>query len=222
MVTAKIELDELIKRYKALYTGAVSDTLDELGFRDQALPYYISPVKMDMVVAGPAFTGQGFPVDDTSNDDSNTRINMLESIKPGTVSVWATNGHFGAAHWGEIMSNAARERKCTGAVVDGGLRDTSFVLNMNFPVFCRFRNCASSVGRWSIREWMITVKIGNTTINPDDFVFGDIDGVVIIPKELTTDVLLKTEEIVTRENKMRVEIAKGVRISDVYKKYGKF
>ena len=218
----KQNLDEIIKRYKALYTGAVSDTMDELGLRNQALPHYLMPVKMDMVVAGPAFTGQGYPVDDETDDDSISRIEMLESIKPGTVSVWQTNGHMGAAHWGEIMSNAARERGCTGAVVDGGLRDTNFVLKMGFPVFCKFRVTASSVGRWRIKEWMIPVKVGETIVNPDDFVFGDIDGVVVVPKELTLEVLEKTEEVVARENKMRAELSKGVTVSEVYNKYGKF
>ena len=217
-----LTLNEIVKRYKALYTGAVSDTLDEMGLRNQALPHYIAPVKMDMMVAGPAFTGQGYPVDDVSNDDSSSRIEMLESIKPGTVSVWQTNGHMKSAHWGEIMSNAARERGCTGAVVDGGLRDTNFVLKMGFPVFCRFRIVASSVGKWEIKEWMIPIKVGETTINPDDFVFGDIDGVVVVPKDLTVEVLLKTEEVVTRENNMRAELSKGVTVSEVYRKYGKF
>jgi 4-hydroxy-4-methyl-2-oxoglutarate aldolase len=219
---ADLTLDEIIKRYKVLYSGAVADTLDELGLRDQVLPYGITPVKMDMVVAGPAFTGQGYPVGDVENDDSKSRIDMLESIKPGTVSVWQTNGHMKAAHWGEIMSNAARERGCTGAVVDGGLRDTNFVLQMGFPVFCKFRCASSSVGRWEIKEWMIPVKVGDTTVNPDDFVFGDVDGVVVVPKELTTEVLIKTEEVVTRENKMRGELASGVTVSEVYEKYGKF
>jgi 4-hydroxy-4-methyl-2-oxoglutarate aldolase len=217
-----INLDELVKRYKNLYTGAVSDTLDEMGLRNQALPYYIMPIKLDMVVAGPAFTGQGYPVGDTTNNDSSTRIRMLESIKPGTVSVWSSAGHFESAHWGEIMSNAARERGCTGAVVDGGLRDTNFVLKMDFPVFYRFRCSASSIGRWEIREWLVPIKIGETMVLPDDFIFGDVDGVVVIPKDLTEEVLAKTEEVVARENKMRVELSSGVTVSEVYRKYGKF
>jgi regulator of RNase E activity RraA len=217
-----ISMDEIIKRYKALYTGPVADAMDEMGLRNQSLPYYITPLKMDMVVAGPAFTGQGFPIDDIKNDDSKTRINMLESIKPGTVSVWQTNGHTESAHWGEIMSNAARERGCTGSVVDGGVRDVNFILKMGFPVFSKFRITASSVGRWQITEWMVPVKIGNTTIQPDDFIFGDVDGVVVVPKEIIVEVLLKTEEVVTREYKMREELAKGVTVSEVYKKYGKF
>ena len=120
------------------------------------------------------------------------------------------------------MSKAARERGCTGAVVDGGLRDTRFILRMEFPVFCRFRCSASSIGRSDITEWILPITIGETIIHPDDFVFGDADGVVIIPKALTIEVLLKTEEIVQREDAMRAELAKGVTVSEVYKKYGKF
>jgi regulator of RNase E activity RraA len=222
MSLKNLPAEEVSRRYTTLYTGAVSDVLDSLGLRTQALPHYLTPLTLDMMVAGPAFTGQGYIVSDTTNDDSKTRMRMLESIKPGTVSIWACDGHFGSAHWGEIMSNAARERGCRGAVVDGGLRDTRFVLNMGFPVFSRFRCSASSIGRWEIREWMIPIKIGETLVNPDDFVFGDADGVVVIPKELTIEVLLRTEEIVGRENDMRADLARGVTVSEVYKKHGKF
>lgn len=222
MAQTELTAEEIAGRYKRMYTGAVSDTLDSLGLRQQALPHYIMPLTLDMMVAGPAFTGQGYSVEDTTNDDSDRRIRMLESIKPGTVSAWSSAGNFASAHWGEIMSNAARERGCTGAVVDGGLRDTQFVLKMGFPVFYRFRCSASSIGRWEIKEWMIPIKIGDTVINPDDFIFGDSDGVVVVPKELTVEVLLKTEQVVERENKMRLELAKGVSVSEVYRKYGKF
>jgi regulator of RNase E activity RraA len=214
--------EELSARYRALYTGAVSDVLDSLGLRHQTLPHYVMPLTMDMLVAGPAFTGQGYPVAETTNDDSNARIRMLESIKPGTVSVWSSAGHFESAHWGEIMSHAARERGCTGAVVDGGLRDTRFILRMGLPVFCRFRCSASSIGRWEIKEWMVPITIGDTVIHPEDFVFGDCDGVVIVPRELTVEVLVKTEEIVTRENAMRADLGKGITVSEVYKTHGKF
>ncbi|HXZ44379.1 MAG TPA: RraA family protein, partial [archaeon] len=79
-----------------------------------------------------------------------------------------------------------------------------------------------SIGRWEIKEWMIPIRIGDTVVNPDDFVFGDCDGVVVIPKALTVEVLLKTEEIVKRESAMRGDLAKGITVSDVYKKHGKF
>lgn len=221
MLLKNLTAEEVSRRYSTLYSGAVSDVLDSLGLRNQALPYYILPLALDMVVAGPAFTCQGQPAEDLGSDDSNTRIRMVESIEPGTISVWSSGGHCGSAHWGEIMCNAARERGCRGAVVDGGVRDARFILNMGFPLFARFRCPAGSIGRWEIRAWSVPLKIGETLVNPDDFVFGDADGVVVIPKELTREVLLRTEEIVGRENDMRAELAKGVSVSEVYKKHGK-
>src|SRR3990170_1106626 len=101
MASITLTPEELSRRYRALYTGAVSDVLDRLGLRNQALPHYIMPLTLDMVVAGPAFTGQGYPVADVGSDDSDTRIRMLESIRPGTVSVWSSAGH------------GARDRKST-------------------------------------------------------------------------------------------------------------
>lgn len=209
-------------RYRALYTSAVSDTLDALGLRNQVLPPAIAPVTPDMVIAGPAFTCQGYPVADAAADDSPTRIRMLESLPAGSVSVWATAGQAESAVWGEIMSHAARERGCTGAVVDGGCRDSRFVLEMRFPVFCRFRSAASSIGRWGVREWQVPIRIGATLIHPNDFVFGDLDGVVVVPREYVVEVLSRTEETVKRESGMRAEFVKGVSVSEAYQKYGKF
>jgi regulator of RNase E activity RraA len=120
------------------------------------------------------------------------------------------------------MSTAARQRGCTGAVLDGGVRDTSFILDMNFPVFCRFKCSASSIGRWSIRKFQIPIIIGETQIVPGDFIVGDIDGVVVIPQGIAYNVLSEAEEVFTREKKMRAELRKGVGITEVHKKYGSF
>jgi regulator of RNase E activity RraA len=221
MALKALSADEVSRRYRTLYTGAVSDILDSLGLCHQTLPYYIAPLRTEMVVAGPAFTCQGQPTTDVSSDDSHLRIRMVESLTPGSVSVWASGGHLESGHWGEIMSNAARERGCQGAVVDGGVRDTRFILQMGFPVFARFRSPAGSIGRWEIREWQIPIRIGSALVHSGDFIFGDADGVVVIPKGLVTEVLLRTEEIVGRENDMRAALARGVAVSEVYKKHGK-
>jgi regulator of RNase E activity RraA len=145
---------------------------------------------------------------------------MLDSITPGTVSVWSCGGSFECAHWGEIMSTAARERGCTGAVVDGGVRDVDFINAMKYPVFARFKCPASSVGRWDIKECQVPIKIGNTVIYPGDFIFGDIDGVVVVPKDLTLEVLIAAEDVYERESSMRRELRSGVSIKDAYAKYG--
>jgi 4-hydroxy-4-methyl-2-oxoglutarate aldolase len=211
---------EIAGRFLRLYTGAISDILDKRGYRNQVLPYYITPFTAANRVAGIAFTGQGYPCADTSHDDTRTRLNILESITPGTVSVWATGGSMDCAHWGEIMSTAVRQRGCTGAVVDGGVRDVDFVNAMNYPVFAKFKCSASSVGRWDITDCQVTIRVGNTVVHPGDFVFGDIDGVVIIPKDITLDVLAAAEEIYRRESRMREELRRGVSVADAYAKYG--
>lgn len=216
------ELEQIRQRYLNLYTGAISDMLDKHGYRDRVLPRDIVPFTVANRVAGPAFTGQGYPCASSANDDTQTRLSMLDSIKPGTVSIWACGGSVVCAHWGEIMSNAARQRGCTGAVLDGGVRDLDFINAMNYPVFARFKCCASSIGRWDIKEYQVTIKIGNTVIRPGDFVFGDIDGVVIVPGELALEVLTAAEDVYKREKGMREELRRGVPIKDAYAKYGAF
>ena len=213
-------LDEICRRYLRLYTGAIADILDKRGHRHQVLPHYITPFTTANRVAGPAFTGQGYPCASPTNDDTQTRLDVLGSITPGTVSVWACGGSMACAHWGEIMSTAARQRGCTGAVIDGGVRDLDFINAMQYPVFARFRSSASSVGRWDIKECQIAIKVGDTVIHPGDFVFGDIDGVVIVPQDLTLDVLAAAENIYDRESGMREELRRGVSVKDAYIKYG--
>ncbi len=212
--------DDIAQRYLRLYTGAISDMLDKRGYRHQVLPHYITPFTKENRVAGAAFTGQGYPCASTSNDDTRTRLSMLDSITPGTISVWACGGSLECAHWGEIMSTAARERGCTGAVVDGGVRDLDFINAMPYPVFARFKCSASSIGRWDIKEYQIPVKIGDTVIHPGDFVFGDIDGVVIVPRDLTLEILDAAEDVFRRESGMREELRRGVSVKDAYEKYG--
>ncbi|MBL8291631.1 MAG: RraA family protein [Bryobacterales bacterium] len=214
------EIEEMRARYLALYSGAVADILDKKGLRNQVLPYWITPFTVANRVAGPAFTGQGYPCAETANDDTQTRLAMLDSITPGTVSVWACGGSIDCAHWGEIMSTAARERGCTGAVLDGGVRDVDFVNAMGYPVFAKFKCSASSIGRWDIRHYQITIRIGSTVVHPGDFVFGDIDGVVIVPAAMTMEVLQAAEDVYRREKGMREELRRGVGVKDAFARYG--
>lgn len=215
-------LKDVCERYGKLYSGAIADMLDKKGYRSQVLPYYITPVTKAGKVCGVAFTGQGYPSADAKDDDTQQRLAMLDSITPYTISVWACGGHTGAAHWGEIMSTAARERGCLGAVVDGGVRDVAFIDEMGFPVFAKFKCAASSIGRWHIKEWQIPVRIGHTTIYPGDFVFGDVDGVVVVPKDMIMAVLTAAEDVLVRESGMRQELRQGVSIKAAYDKYGAF
>lgn len=211
---------ETANRFLRLYSGAIADILDKNGYRNQVLPYYITPFTIANRVAGIAFTGQGFPCADVAHDDTQIRLKMLDSISPGTVSVWSSGGSMDCAHWGEIMSTAVNQRGCTGAVIDGGVRDVDFVNAMNYPVFAKFKCSASSIGRWDIVDYQVSIKIGNTVVRPGDFVFGDTDGVVVVPKDLTFDVLVAAEQMFERESGMRAELRRGVSVTEAYAKYG--
>lgn len=212
---------ELRERFLRLYTGAIADMLDRMGYRNQVLPRGITAMTAAAKrVAGPAFTGQGYPAASTTDNDTETRLAMLDSITPGTVSVWACGGSTECAHWGEIMSTAARERGCTGAVIDGGVRDLDFIDAMGFPVFAGFKSSASSIGRWNIRAYQVAIRIGNTVIHPGDFVFGDVDGVVVVPQSVTEEVLTAAEDVYRRESAMRDELRRGVGVKEAYAKYG--
>jgi regulator of RNase E activity RraA len=188
----------------------------------QILPNNIHQMTGNIKIAGPAFTGYGEEIPEGSENDSGTRVEMLDHIEPHTVSVWQTNGHEFSAHWGEIMSNAAVQRGCTAAVLDGGVRDLDFILGMKFPVYCRFACSGSSIGRWSIRKYQVPIKIGRTEIKPGDFIFGDIDGVVVVPQDITLEVLLEAEALANREDLMRGTLSQGGTVKEMYEKYGTF
>ena len=159
------EMADICRRYLRLYTGAIGDALDKAGYRNQILPYHITPFTVANRVAGRAFTAQGYPASRSTNDDTEMRMAMLARVTPGSVAVWACGGSIECAHWGEIMSTAVRQRGCTGAVVDGGVRDVDFIDAMGYPVFARFKCAASSIGRWDIRECQVPVRIGNRLSN---------------------------------------------------------
>ena len=214
------EFIKVIERYKNLYSGAIADILDKLGYRNQVLPHYISPYTKNDKLIGQAFTGQGYKVNDPTNNDMPMRLSMMDEITPNSISVWACGGHTGSAHFGELMACAAREHGCNGAVIDGGVRDVDFLNNMSYPVFAHFKCAASSIGRWEIVKWQVPIKIGDTIINPEDLVFGDTDGVIIVPKEKIMDVIDMAEDIHKRESCMRAEMRQGLSFKKAFEKYG--
>lgn len=224
-----IAAEELVKRYRELYTGAVYDVLDELGLPNQALAADIKPIRSDMVVAGPAFTLKGIP--DTTGDENlrARRIEMFGDMKAtGAPLVDVRDCSFDqqVAHYGEMNATVGKACGVVGAVVDGGCRDTGFLLRDGFPAFCRYQLPVEAFGRWSYYEWQVPVALrGALTavvpVTPGDFLIGDLDGVVVVPRDLTVEVLERTEELVDRENRVRAEFASGEDPVAVYRRHGR-
>ena len=179
-------------RLKKLYTPLIADILDERGVTNNVLNQEIKPVIENSIVAGPAFTVKfsklkdfpnAVPVDD---DWSDTLIEMLESVNKDQVVIVETDNCVECATWGELMSHAVKSRGATGVVTDGAVRDVPEILKINppFPVWGKDYIPRDSKGRIKVSEWGdITINCGGVTVNPEDIVFADLDGIVIIPKE---------------------------------------
>jgi regulator of RNase E activity RraA len=213
---------ELKSRYDKLQTAAVGDVLDGMGFRNQNLPWDIQALSTGMRLFGKAFTITGRPAGSAADNDMPVRVKMLSELTPGTIAVMAADNFRDCAHWGEIMSFAARNNGCLGAVVDGGTRDVRAILDAKFPVFCRFRSPSESTGRWNVSNWQTPIKIENVEINPDDYILGDEDGVIVIPSALVMEALIGAEEKTEKECCMREALFGGGAIEEVFKRFGHF
>jgi regulator of RNase E activity RraA len=216
-----IDPAELCRRYETLFAGAVNDVLREKGLLHQTLPHAILPLKDDMVVAGIAFTVKGCKNRTTAGEMAQ-RAQMLEAIHADSLVVWDTSDDDESAQWGEVMTLAARRAGCRGAVIDGGVRDTRKVLAQQFPVFCRYRTSNGMLGRFRMVDYQSPIRIGQVDIHPGDVVFGDIDGVLIIPRGLAREVLERAEQVREEEKTYKGWIDNGMSASEVVDRGGYF
>ena len=214
---------ELIARLAAIpYTGAVSDILDEMGWDNQTLPSAIQSLVPGQTLAGRALTLLG---EATDSEDPGVIfvpfLRMLGEVRPGDVLVCQPNDN-SAAHLGELSSETAKFRGARGAVIDGGARDTEYMVRLGFPVFARYRTPRDIRGRWRLVDYSVPIAIGDVSIDPGDFVLGDRDGVIIIPREIATEVIVAAEKVVHTENLVRKSILEGTLPLDAYNKHGRF
>jgi len=207
---------DLAARFERLYVPAVADVLDRMGLWNQLLRPDKVPLSLDQRIAGPAFTAKGHATIDVRGAPGSR---VLSELTAGSVAVWETGGDLVTGHWGELMSNTAIARGCRGAVVDGGIRDTPRILELGFPVWYKYRSPADARGRWTLTEHNVPVMIDGVVISPGDFVFGDADGVVVVPAALAEEVLLLAERIARDETAIREAVRGGAPLYELYERY---
>lgn len=212
---------EICERFEKLYTGAVNDVLREFCLVDQALPAEIHPLRDEMKVCGIAYTIKSSK-DPRLTGEMDTRAHMLDDMPANCICVWDTGGETEAAHWGEVMTAASKARGARGAVIDGGLRDTMQVLEQHFPVYYKYRTSNGTLSRCRIVEYSVPVKIGKVLVYPGDVIFGDIDGVLVVPRNIAYSVLTRAEEIKVNEKNIRKWVDTGMSAVEVVKKGGYF
>jgi len=191
-----IELFEIIKT--ELFTAVVGDVMDKMGFLHQFLSPQIRPLCDDMVVAGRAMTVlEADCFEELSSSSINPvlqkpfglMLEALDDLKENEVYI-CTGASPKYALWGELMSIRAKKLKASGAVVNGYSRDTKGILNLNFPTFSYGRYAQDQSPRGKVIDFRCDIEVDGVKVSNGDIVFGDIDGVCIIPKEIEEKVIL--------------------------------
>ncbi len=205
---------------KTLYCGILCDVLDQKGYRHQALSNNIAGLNDDTVIFGPAFTSIGTEVYSMPKDPLTAQCKVVDQLGEGEIYVLVTRGNYNCAVFGELFATAVKGRKGAGVLLDAYARDMKELKKMDFPLFFRGKNPLTSKGRCEINECQIPVIIDGVTIRPGDYIFGDIDGVVIIPKEVVEEVIDESLKTIEKEDEVRRRLQNGSSLQQAYNDIG--
>ncbi|MBC7920063.1 MAG: RraA family protein [Ferruginibacter sp.] len=216
-----VPIAEMRERYLKLYTGAVNDVL-RFNYRmhTTSLPAGFAPLREGMKMAGLAFTVKGAP-DLTTDGEMETRARMLEALHADSVVVWDCTGDTITSQWGEVMTMAAVRAGCQGAVVNG-IRDTTSILEQGFPVFHQYKSNTGMLGRFRLYHYQKPILMGAVVVQPGDWIFGDVDGVIAIPQAIAYEVLVAAEAVLAKEEDIKEMVQSGLTPTEVVAKGGYF
>lgn len=203
-----------------LYTAVVSDVLDQLGYRDQAMSADIRPVWAGARLVGRAHTVLSTDVYALPAAPYEMEIRAIDSVPANHVLVAATNKSTRTCLWGELLSTATRVRGGRGAVIDGHTRDVAKIMNMAFPVFASGIRPVDSAGRGKIIAYGEPVVCGGVLVHEGEIVIADIDGIVVIPRAVEAEAIAQARAKVASENEMRAFLAQGATLREAYDRFG--
>lgn len=217
-----ITIDELIGRFSQVYTGAISDSLDQMGYRNQVLPKELKGLTPEAKFVGTALTvrGEATHVED-ANEIFVPLLKMLGDVQKNNVVITKANDDT-CSHLGELSATTIQARGGVGAVIYGGVRDVDYIHKLGLPVFHLYTTPADVVGRWCLKEYNVPIRIKNVDIHPMDIIVADKDGVLVVPQEIAHAVLKRAESLVHTENHVRNDVMNGIHPLESYYKHGRF
>lgn len=222
MMDTKDNQTSLSSRLEKCYSGAVYDVLRAMGYQSQVLPNDIRPLEKGQKLAGQVFTVGGQY--DESFEPHDTLLNwtaFLSQAPQDSVVICQPNDRT-LSHMGELSAETLQFRGVRGYIVDGGCRDSAFIQEIGFKVFCSYLTPVDIVGRWKAQDLGEPITIGDVEIATGDYVMADHDGIVIIPQSIAEVVVSQTEDVLKTESLVRKAILEGVDPQEAYLKYGKF
>lgn len=202
-----------------LYTPVVGDILDAMGYYHQFLPQEIRPLRDDMKLAGKAMTVLMIDVYGSQKKPFGLLTEALDQLRENEIYI-ATGGSKRCAYWGELLTATSRTRGAVGAVLNGWHRDTPQVLEQNWPVFSCGCYAQDSSVRTQVVDFRCDIEIGQVTIHDGDLIFGDVDGVLVIPAQIADEVIEKALEKAAGEKRVRKAIEGGMSATEAFAKFG--
>lgn len=212
------------ERYLRLSASLICDAFDELGEEVPALHESFRPVNNDQpVLAGWAYTISG-NWDEVPGPDRK-KLQVVDQVPEDSVTVWSGNGATGICLFGDLIATTMSGRGCRGAVVAAGVRDVAAIGDLGFPVFSQYVSPVQSIGRWVVTSHSHPVYLPGALgkrvrVAPGDFVFGDRDGCVVVPKDLVTSVLDVSERSLEKESQARADGTGGLSALEMLERYG--
>lgn len=216
------EIFQFLKEH--LYVAVVCDILDSLGYRHQAMHQRLRPLLPDINncgFAGRARTARWMEVDYIDEEDPyGLEIELMDSLKPGDVVVHSTDHAGTNAPWGELLTTVASYHQAAGCVCDSQIRDCERIIDMGFPVYYTGILPVDSMGRAKVMDVDVPIHCGGVLVHPNELIFADYDGIVVIPGDVEQDVLKLAQEKVNKESVTRKELSEGKSLREVFDRYG--
>ena len=223
---AKMDEEALFSTLRdKLFTAVVGDVLDKMGWRRQFLPQAIGPLKPEMKVIGRAMPVLEADIFDDNPDSPGgakpfgLMLEALDDLRPNEVYV-ATGGSFRYAFWGELMSTRARYLRAAGSVLNGFVRDAAGIEALGFPTFSRGLYAQDQGPRGKVIDFRVIIEIEGVRIAPGDLIFGDREGVLVIPSDVAADAVQAALEKASTENRVATAIQNGMGAREAFDTFG--
>jgi regulator of RNase E activity RraA len=205
---------------QALSSALVCDALDALGVRDQSPPVAFPVTTVPGVLVGRCKTTLWNERTAPDPRPYENELLAVDTCQPDQVIVAAAGGSMRSGIWGELLSTAARNSGCVGVIVDGAVRDLARMKDMQFPLFARATCPYDSKDRQEVTAIDVAVKIAGVVFHPNDLVFADVDGVVVVPANVEEEAIRRAWNKAHDENRTRAAIQQGMKVSEAYRRYG--
>ena len=205
---------------ESLYSAVVSDALDSLGFKRQSPRLQLKPMTRPGLLVGRCKTTLWVDMSHVDPRPYELELQAVDSCQPDDVLIAAAGGSMRSGIWGELLTTAARNTGCVGAIIDGAIRDVTKIHEMGFPVFARDVCVYDSFNRQRVVDVDVVVELDGVPFSSGDLVFADEDGVVVVPQEVEAEAIRRAWVKVHAENEVRDAIRAGMKATAAFAKYG--